>query len=305
MENLASIEEMFAFFYRDNAEILTVLQQCGLIRTNLRCVKRNCRRQCVWVPRPLAPLGPKFGCRKCKCYYSVLKGSFFEEMRIPVKTVIHLLYFWSCLTPASVVARLMNLRYGTVCQQFRVFRDIASWKLLRVPELFYLGGVGHVVQIDESVVTKRKYNVGRIIPQVWVLGMVDVTTKRGVVVYIRNRSREVILDTITQYVLPGTEIWTDCWRAYDSLHILGGVSPYTHKSVNHSRNFVDPTTGVNTNRIEGYWAKLKGFCRRNHVLHSQYLSEHIDHFMWFEIYGGSSGETFTNIIGHISEKYTF
>ncbi|KAH1021724.1 hypothetical protein HUJ04_011207, partial [Dendroctonus ponderosae] len=37
--------------------------------------------------------------------------------------------------------------------------------------IFPSSGPGHLIQIDESVLTKRKYNVGRGIPQKWVCGV--------------------------------------------------------------------------------------------------------------------------------------
>ncbi|KAK4882185.1 hypothetical protein RN001_005504 [Aquatica leii] len=206
---------------------------------------------------------------------------------------MYLLYFWSCLTPAGIAARLMNLRLSTVCQHYRFIRDVVSWKLLQVPEMFKLGGVGHVIQIDESVLCHRYgYRVWSILPQ-----------KKGIILYIENRSRQAIIKCILKHVLPGTEIWTDKWRAYDTLSLLDGVSPYIHKSVNHSNNFVDPETGVHTNYIEGYWSRLKKFCRTKNVLRSKLLPEHIDHFMWYELYG--KNDTFVHIIQHVCEKYTF
>ncbi|KAK4883909.1 hypothetical protein RN001_000180 [Aquatica leii] len=303
MESIRSIEDIFSFFTREQSQVLAELQQWGLVRSTLRCPSRRCRRHCVQRIRSSAVLGHNFVCRMCKRHYSILKGSFFEKMRLPVRKVMYLLYFWSCLTPAGITARLMNLRLSTVCQHYRFIRDVVSWKLLQVPEMFKLGGVGHVVQIDESVVTKRKYNVGRVVPQVWILGMVDTTTKKGMILYIENRSRQAIIKCILKHVLPGTEIWTDKWRAYDTLSLLDGVSPYIHKSVNHSNNFVDPETGVHTNYIEGYWSRLKKFCRTKNVLQSKLLPEHIDHFMWYELYG--KNDTFVHIIQHICEKYTF
>ncbi len=48
-------------------------------------------------------------------------------------------------------------------------------------------------------------------------------------------------------------MYTDEWAAYSGLT----ASSYTHHAVNHSIQFVDPTTGVQTNTQEGLWAHVK------------------------------------------------
>jgi hypothetical protein len=63
---------------------------------------------------------------------------------------------------------------------------------------------------------------------------------------------------ITRYIRPGTEIWTDEWRAYRGIPTWGpAAQPYTHSTVNHRHLFVDPVTGVNTQRIESNWHATK------------------------------------------------
>jgi hypothetical protein len=153
------------------------------------------------------------------------------------------------------------------------------------------------------VITKQKYHVGRRIPPKWIIGIYDDTTKKGYAAYIPNRSSET-LQHIRKVVLAGTEIWTDELRSYRRLAVLGGASPYTHKTVNHSRYFRDPLTGVCTNHVEAYWSRLQGMIRRLVVMGSPFLPEYIDMFLWWQLYGPTAADRFRNMLLDISEKYT-
>jgi hypothetical protein len=110
-----------------------------------------------------------------------------------------------------------------------------------------------------------------------------------------DRSWETLLQHILKVVLPGSEIWTDELQSYRCLSVLVGVSPYTHKTVNHSRYFRDPMTGLCTNRAEGYCSRLKGMIRRLGVMQSPFLPEYIDMFLWGQLFGPTAADRFRNI----------
>lgn len=46
---------------------------------------------------------------------------------------------------------------------------------------------------------------------------------------------------------------SDCWKTYDCLNNEG----FTHKTVNHSKNFVDPDSGAHTQHIERLWRDIR------------------------------------------------
>jgi hypothetical protein len=60
---------------------------------------------------------------------------------------------------------------------------------------------------------------------------------------------------IRDWIELGTTVMTDCWGAYRDL----GSQGYTHRTVNHSMNFVDPVSGAHTNTIEATWRSVKVF----------------------------------------------
>ena len=68
---------------------------------------------------------------------------------------------------------------------------------------------------------------------------------------------------------------TDCWAAYNSLGSLG----YTHQTVNHSENFVDPDTGACTNLIENRWWCIKRQLPSTHTRNKTF-ELHLIEYMW-------------------------
>ena len=96
-----------------------------------------------------------------------------------------------------------------------------------------IGGEGKIVEIDESAFGARKYHRGRHRDTHWVFGGVERDSGKCFFAPVANRSKEVLLDIIKQYILPGTTIYSDCWKAYNTLADEG----YIHMTVNHSINF--------------------------------------------------------------------
>ncbi|KHJ85310.1 hypothetical protein OESDEN_14967 [Oesophagostomum dentatum] len=75
-----------------------------------------------------------------------------------------------------------------------------------------LGGVGHVVEIDETFVTRRRYNRGR-----WIrrhkrlFGGYERGSDESFQVLVRKRDAATLLKLIVRYIRPGTAIVSDCW----------------------------------------------------------------------------------------------
>jgi transposase-like protein len=116
-----------------------------------------------------------------------------------------------------------------------------------------LGGPGLTVEIDESKFGRRKYNRGKRVEGQWVFGMIERESGRVVLEAVEKRDRATLLPIIKKWVLPGTRIMSDMWKSYDTL----GDEGYTHLTVNHSIQFLNPDNGACTNRIESTWRAVK------------------------------------------------
>ena len=110
----------------------------------------------------------------------------------------------------------------------------------------FIGGSGHFVEIDEALFSKRKYNVGRLVRKTWVVGGIDLDNGKFFFVETPLRDKASLNAIVLNHVAKGRIIITDEWKGYNDLNDLG----YIRLTVNHSENFVDPITGVNTQRIE-------------------------------------------------------
>lgn len=107
-----------------------------------------------------------------------------------------------------------------------------------------IGGLGIIVEVDESKFGKRKHNRGHSVEGVWVLGGVERTQERLMFTeVVHDRSARTLLDVLSRHICDGSIVYTDLWRGYSNLAEELSVE---HATVNHSMHFVDPDTGVHT-----------------------------------------------------------
>lgn len=161
--------------------------------------------------------------------------------------------------------------YKTLVYWSRSFREIIFEYLRLTAEP--LGGVGRVVEIDESVFGRRKYNRGKRVNGQWIFGMIERESGRVILIPVENRSRETLLPIIKKWILPGSLIISDCWKPYDIL----SQEDFQHLKVNHSLHFKDPETGANTNRIESTWRAAKAYYNssgRRNSFYGGYLAKY-------------------------------
>lgn len=188
----------------------------------------------------------------CGWSRSIRDGSWLNQVRIPLQKLwFFILFFLWTPHPRTQVLRSLNLSASSVTDWSNFAREVCSYYFVINPIM--IGGEGHIVEIDEAKVGKRKYNRGRVIEGQWVFGGIDRSSKKFFVVAVPDRTTDTLLNIIQANVRPGTTIHSDCWRAYRSLPEHG----YIHRTVNHSLNFVDPETGTHTNTIERLWRELR------------------------------------------------
>ena len=134
-------------------------------------------------------------------------------------------------------------------------------------------------------------------------GLVDTsqTPALGYMEIVPQRDAATLLPLINAHVVPGTIIHSDEWAAYNRVQRLSNVS--SHDVVNHSVNFVAPSTGVHTQHVESYWNKVKTKLKRMKGCHGHQLPSYLDEFMWRERYGTSTLLALQNIMMDIAVQY--
>ena len=158
-----------------------------------------------------------------------------------------------------------------------------------------------VVEIDESKFGKRKYNRGRVVDGHWVFGGIERGSKSAFMVVVPDRTKNTLMPIIQKYIRTSLTIMSDEWRAYADI----GTSGYTHQTVNHSENFIDPTTGAHTQGIEGHWSCTKRMMRKQGVMNtsSDLFPTYLVEFLWRRRF--EDEDLFEKLLEHISEQYTF
>lgn len=290
--NFSTIEDFFQLL-QDRQAVFTKLIQINVLRPGICCGLVRNLQACNQYSD-----GYCFRCGTCRRRRSIRAESKLENCHLEITTVLKIAVFWANEATVKLTCAMLGIGKATVIRWFKKFRSACSAILHANQQLLQFGGPGQVVQIDETLVAKAKYNRGHALhqPQQWVFGIYDPARKRGYAELVNDRSAATLTPIILRHVSAGSEIWSDQWNAYVNLGNLPG-NPYNHSTVDHSRHFKDPVTGVHTNHVENYWSRLKKLTRV--AGNRSAIPGRIDEFMWRERFGGSGLPAYANFLRRV------
>ena len=177
-----------------------------------------------------------------------------RKSRLPNHIQLHLMEHFVAGTTARVAAELVGVNRKTAAFYFHRLRQIITMEIAReYDEIF-----GGEVEIDESYFGgKRKALKGRNpAGKMPVFGIL----KRGGKVYtqvIPDISNRTLIPIIKRKVRPDSVVFTDAWRGYLALDVMG----WEHHRIWHSKEQF--AAGRNhINGIENFWSQAKRHLRK-------------------------------------------
>ncbi|XP_067121834.1 zinc finger protein 585A-like [Centruroides vittatus] len=233
-------------------------------------------RPILLIQKPLfAGTSVAMRCVYCKKNSSAFEGTFRGKCRriswgIVFSFVWHLLCLECTLKNAAFACSISSHTSVDWANYFRLVMMIAVENV----SSFKIGGPGRTVEIDETVIARRKYEKGRKLKgTTWVVGGVCREDNACFVCKVNDRSEETLNWIISKFVKSGSTVFTDEWKGYNHIDDLEGVE-IVPKTVNHSKNFVDPQTGVvHTQKIERQRNQKKFSC--NHCKKNFKTKQHL------------------------------
>ncbi|KAE8979871.1 hypothetical protein PF005_g24046 [Phytophthora fragariae] len=205
----------------------------------------------------------------CRTERTIRTQSFFARTSAPLSKLIKILFFWAHGAHVTEATQHVQLSRKTAGQWYQYARDICSAEMLRCD------------MKTKSLKKKQKYNRGTKHPDYWVFGGVGRTTNKwfAKVVY-DDRTKPNLSRSIKVHIKPGVVARKGTLHTLENYRALAGMR-YSHQWVNHSKNFVDPTTGVHINKIEGVWeVKIKVRMKSERGVRKNFVPGYLDECLW-------------------------
>lgn len=207
-------------------------------------------------------------CKRCKKAFHDLTRRWWNEVHLPMDDWLRVVKLFELELSSRKISRQLELPYKTVWKAVMVIRHAILCHAADADEILMSGEI----ELDESYFGgHRKGNRGRgAAGKVPVFGILTRGGKAHVEV-VKNVQAETLLGITVKKVRRGSVVYTDKYRAYDSLMCCG----YRHLNVDHSSKFVDGK--VHINGLEGFWSWAKERLFKHHGISPQkfplYLKE--------------------------------
>jgi len=260
----------------EKLSIIEFLQQIGVFKVALKC--ENDQNEMSFVSVSTLSDEFAFQCHFCNKRVSIRVGSMLFNSKHSLYEILGILCGFVSDISVQDLSNKLFISKVSVGKWYKIFRSCITNYLNH--NFVQLGGPNKIIEIDESVIGRRKYNAGRMLSQQWLFGCIERYTSKIFIKCVDSRTKRELGELIKEVIAEDTTVMSDEWPAYMSF--FAESEQYKHLSVNHSRNFIDPVSGAHTQNIERVWGKLKLRLRSKNYVRRKLIGSYIDKFCFRE-----------------------
>jgi len=222
----------------------------------------------------------KYLCRNTNKYFNVKTATLFDNTKVKLQTWFVAIYL--------VTAHKKGISSLQLGRDLNVTQKTAWFMLQRIRNCFGIENnstLNNDVEIDETFIGGKNNNrhaskkvensQGRSVKdKTPVMGMIERNGKL-VAKKVEDTKAKSLTPEIIKHVKNATNVFTDEWLGYKSLHRI-----YNHSFIKHQANeYVNGN--VHTNTIEGFWSLLKrGLIGIYHSVSKKHLQKYVDEFVF-------------------------
>jgi transposase-like protein len=203
-------------------------------------------------------------CMDCHKQFSAKVGTIFEDSALGYDKWFPA--FWLIVNAKNGISSYEIHRALGVTQK-------TAWFMLQRIRLALQNGtivkLGGTVEVDETFIGGKARNMHKGKRKVKGTGPASMTAVQGllqrhgraskvIVKVMKNRRRIEAQKNVFEYVLKGSEVFTDALPSY-----VGLKADYNHAVVDHAERYVDGK--VHTNGLENFWCLLKRTIKGTYV----------------------------------------
>ncbi|KAF7685461.1 hypothetical protein CDIK_3790 [Cucumispora dikerogammari] len=151
--------------------------------------------------------GAIWRCRSLRCNnreVSVRKDSVFFNIKIPLKIIFLIIYEWSLNSRTKYIKTRLGVGYKTIKSVLIEIRK----KTMNI-KFEKLGGPKCIIEIDETAVTKRKFERGRRVSTLWCVGGVCRVHNSFFFELTKKRNKKTLRTILDKYINLQSHIITD------------------------------------------------------------------------------------------------
>ena len=218
---------------------------------------------------------PSYSCDSCGHHLHPTAGTIFHKSSTSLHLWFYAMYLMASTKTglaAKQLEREIGVSYKTAWRMLNKIRN----ELMEQDDDTTLSGE---VEIDETYVGgKQRRQFGRPGKTSKKTPVVAMAQRGGRVVakVVPDASARSLLPEIERHVEPGTQVYTDEWRGYASLHKLG----HPHRQVRHG-HYEYVRGRVHTSTVEGFFGNVKnGIAGNYHGVSRRWLQGYVNEYAW-------------------------